>query len=168
MDRFWNKVEKTNTCWIWIASTRSGYGAFKLHGKVISAHRLVWQWNYGEIPGGLNVLHICNNRRCVNPTHLYLGTHKDNVRDSIANGTHHCFTQETLSKPRERIGRTGFKGVWWDSHKGLWKVGVWRPGTGQQTLGYFENPREAAERYDKEVVKIRGPEAMTNKSLGLL
>lgn len=87
MKRFWDKVEKTETCWNWKNSTRRGYGAFKFNGKQYNAHRFSWYLTYGKWPKK-EALHKCNNRKCVNPNHLYEGTQKDNVRDAIVAGNH--------------------------------------------------------------------------------
>lgn len=84
-DRFWPKVEKTNDCWIWIASG-GRYGHFKYNGRIEMAHRVSWLLEYGEIPDGLDVLHRCDRPRCVRPDHLFLGTHADNMRDMRAKG----------------------------------------------------------------------------------
>jgi len=86
MNRFFDKVHKTDSCWNWTASTRNGYGAFKINGKVEGAHRVSWVLNNGEIPEGLFVCHKCDNPRCVNPEHLFLGTASDNMKDCYNKG----------------------------------------------------------------------------------
>jgi len=86
-DRFWKKVKKIkNGCWEWVGATTCGYGRIGVCGKTVIAHRLSWVWANGKIPKGLCVLHKCDNRPCVNPKHLFLGTKKDNTRDCIRKG----------------------------------------------------------------------------------
>lgn len=88
--RFWSKVNKTPGCWVWAASKNtSGYGHFywrtcKGSKKSIGlAHRYSYQLHIGIIPNGMQVLHKCDIRHCVNPAHLFLGTNRDNVNDML-------------------------------------------------------------------------------------
>jgi hypothetical protein len=69
-------------CWLWLLGLDSaGYGKCKIHGEMFGAHRVLWMMSNGAIPDGLFVLHKCDVTCCVNPSHLYLGTHQDNIAD---------------------------------------------------------------------------------------
>ncbi|MFJ9387747.1 HNH endonuclease signature motif containing protein [Nocardioides sp. NPDC101246] len=90
MERFWSKVAKTETCWIWSAyRDEKGYGSFGWNGKLIKAHRAAYELTFGPIPSGAHVLHSCDNPSCVNPDHLSLGTHTENMRQKVARGRDH-------------------------------------------------------------------------------
>lgn len=85
--RFWARIRKTRGCWIWTgAKITAGYGTLNVNGKTAYAHRLSWSIHHGRIPGKLFVLHRCDNPACVRPSHLFLGTAKDNAVDMVKKG----------------------------------------------------------------------------------
>lgn len=87
INKFWSKVKKSNDCWEWTgAYNGKGYGQLSINGVTVFAHRYSWQLHNGPIPEGMQVLHCCDNRRCVRPDHLFLGTHEDNMRDMVEKG----------------------------------------------------------------------------------
>jgi HNH endonuclease len=87
MDRVTIKETGRNACWIWSADLdRKGYGRLKIAGKWRSAHRLAWELTYGPIPKKLSVLHQCDRRNCLRPSHLRLGTQLDNLHDASRKG----------------------------------------------------------------------------------
>lgn len=84
VDRFESKIDKTNDCWLWTAGGQPiGYGIFWANGRNNYAHHVSYRIYKGEIPKGIWVLHTCDNKACVNPDHLYLGTHSDNTKDAV-------------------------------------------------------------------------------------
>jgi hypothetical protein len=94
LSRFWSKVNQNGPvhpilktkCWLWVANENGkGYGGFKLNGKMTSAHRASWLIHHGREATAC-VLHKCDNRRCVNPDHLFEGTAQDNANDMVQKG----------------------------------------------------------------------------------
>lgn len=82
--RFWGMVRKTPSCWIWLGRSNSGYGRIRIGGNSTAAHQTAWRLHNGPIPDGLVVCHNCpggDNSMCVNPTHLFLASQGDNMRD---------------------------------------------------------------------------------------
>ena len=87
VERFYSKIEESDNCWLWKGAIQSkGYGSFSIDKKTYLAHRISYEIHHGEIPNGMLVLHKCDNRRCVNPDHLFLGTAQDNYDDMVAKG----------------------------------------------------------------------------------
>lgn len=89
--RFDQKVHRTEGCWLWTGALGGGkwdgrYGQIKHAGRTLAAHRVSFELHKGEVPAGMHVMHRCDNPRCVNPEHLSLGTHLDNMRDMYSKG----------------------------------------------------------------------------------
>jgi len=95
LDRFWSYVDKRSSdkCWNWTgAASQSGYGWFHLKDKMEKVHRISRAIHNGPIPkddshyGSLLVCHKCDNKLCVNPQHLFVGTCDDNLKDMVRKG----------------------------------------------------------------------------------
>lgn len=84
---FRKQLTRPNGCIEWTGSKNpDGYGNFWAFGKVCGAHRVAYVLAFGEIPDGLHILHRCDNPSCVNPAHLFTGTHAENMQDMYAKG----------------------------------------------------------------------------------
>jgi len=82
--RFSEKVKKTDSCWLWVASKNAnGYGVFWVSKKNVYAHRYCWTTFNGEIPKGKVICHSCDTPSCVNPDHLFISTQKGNLEDMV-------------------------------------------------------------------------------------
>lgn len=99
--RFWAKIEKTDTCWLWSAGKESnGYGIMRIDNRNRSVHRLSYELLVGEIPEGLVIDHLCRVRHCVNPDHLEAVTRQENTKRGLPGQPHmfcnqgHPFTEE--------------------------------------------------------------------------
>jgi len=109
--RFWAKVDKTKTCWLWTATSDShGYGKLQVgtfkKPRLTSAHRFSYELEYGPLPKGKHVLHHCDVKLCVRPDHLFSGTSQDNMSDKVAKGRqtrgeNHPFAKLTSQQVRE-------------------------------------------------------------------
>lgn len=108
--RFWSKVDVRGDeeCWPWVASVRraeEGYGAFWLDRRHQPSNRVAWILTYGHIPHGEVVCHKCDNPRCCNPSHLFLGTPLQNNDDKVAKNRHAYGSRNGLAKLTEDQAR---------------------------------------------------------------
>lgn len=107
-ERFLRKVSKYPTsrgCFEWLGGKQKGYGRFQFKGECFRAHRIAFLIANGICPSNLHVLHKCDNRGCMNPSHLFLGTDIDNINDRVAKdrsakGAKHGSSTKPMSTPR--------------------------------------------------------------------
>lgn len=122
------RVDEQTSCWNWLGMLNRGakkqYGSIKVDGKSVAAHRFSWEfYNQTKIPQGMFVLHVCDNPKCVNPAHLTIGTHSDNMVDMVA--------KNRQAKGAAFVNRTPARG----EQNGLAKL------TKQTALQIFHDPR---------------------------
>ena len=115
--------DATCGCWEWTGSKRNGYGRMIIGSrkdgtrKSMSAHRVSYELEYGEIPDGMEVCHKCDNPSCVNPKHLFLGTRQDNIDDRERKGRNITFIGE--EQPRAKLTKKSVKDARWErAYKG--------------------------------------------------
>lgn len=125
---FWARVRKRDGgCWLWTGQIHKarGYGYFSFGGFNMNAHRVSWMIHRGVIPADMHVLHSCDNRLCVRPGHLFLGTNQDNYDDRdrkgrVAHGDRHTRSKLTAALVREIRASSESDDVW------AKRLGVWR------------------------------------------
>jgi hypothetical protein len=110
---FWMRVDKSESCWEWDGYIYpNGYGSHKVQGVTTYAHRYSWVIHFGPIPENMCVCHKCDNRKCVNPSHLFLGTHQDNMRDMDEKDRRTLPKGQKISvEQAKRIKELGIQGV---------------------------------------------------------
>jgi len=147
-ERFWAKVEKTDTCWNWTGSlVNKGYGMIRDHRSTPvtqSAHRLSYKWHVGPIPEGLFIDHMCHNKACVNPAHLRAVTPKQNMENRAGASSN---------------SKTGVRGVSWNKKLNRWLA---QTGSGGRKIhvGNFDSIEEA-----EAAVIAKRNEVMTHNDL---
>ena len=118
-ERFWSHVDVggPDDCWEWTAPRANhGYGSFSINGISVKAHRMSAVIALGWFDARLYVLHHCDNKPCVNPRHLYLGTHRDNMLDAVERRLHpqtrktHCIQGHPYDADNTYIRPTGGRG----------------------------------------------------------
>ncbi|CAB4219422.1 HNH nuclease [uncultured Caudovirales phage] len=105
-DRFWrlSGMGKANLCWLWRGSKlTTGYGCLKdSNKKTIRAHRFSWFLVNGAVPRGMDICHSCDVRLCVNPSHLFVGTRKDNMEDCSRKNRNTSGSKSNFAKISEK------------------------------------------------------------------
>ncbi len=105
---FWERTKWDGDCLIWTGGEKTkGYGNFCYKRKCWRTHRLAYTFIYGSIPKGKNICHECDNRMCVNPKHLWLGSHQDNVTDRCEKGRSASKLSQKQVKEIYRLGKGG-------------------------------------------------------------
>lgn len=129
-ERFWKRVDKSAACWVWEGRVaRNGYGVFTIGRKTHVAHRFAYLDVAGAIPDGIQLDHICHNRRCVNPAHLRFATNKQN--------------NENLSGLK-RNNTSGYRGARYNRRLDKWEARVMHNGHNHYG-GIYSTAQEAGE-----------------------
>jgi len=105
-------IPEPNTgCWLWTAARRgAGYGGFRDRGRIRRAHRVSYEiYNNVNVSSGIQVLHKCDTPLCVNPDHIFLGTHADNMKDMALKGRSNSKINEVTAKEVKKLLHQGCK-----------------------------------------------------------
>ena len=151
--RFWSRVDirGPNECWEWQGGTDGGKGYGRIRWgsprKIrVGAHRVSWELHHGPIPDGMLVCHTCDNKPCVNPAHLFLGTNQDNLRDAAHKGRMARGEHQSSSKLTEPEVLEIYRRYWWGDSRnvlaqefGVSRASIWNIGTGK-CWGWLTNP----------------------------
>lgn len=120
---FWERVEKTDGCWIWKGGRRGGYGRLRVDGRWVSAHVVAYEEANGPLQPGQKVLHRCDHPPCVRPDHLFAGSQKDNVDDAAGPIE---FFDDPLPDPKTDVA--AHQRRWSDADKvGITVAKCWNP-----------------------------------------
>ena len=109
---FWTRVDKSGECWLWTgAKFRQGYGMLSIGGQTRYAHRVAYEITVGPIPAGFVVMHSCDRKLCVRPSHLSLGTPQENARDAAAHDLYPTGDRHHARLHPERMARGARNGM---------------------------------------------------------
>jgi hypothetical protein len=142
--RFWVKVKQKVQCWEWTGClNKNGYGTFNLKEETL-VHRISYQIFHGKLEKNIQVLHKCDNPKCVNPDHLFVGTHSDNMKDKVSKGRSRHFGRRSL-----------YYGVTWRNDSQKWRSYIML-NRKMKHLGSHLTEIEAAKNYDKIAFSVYG------------